>query len=53
MPTERSPQAQRALRLACGTALCLTVLQRAGGKRLAAADFVRGFDVQPGSVLGS
>ena len=23
MPTERSPQAQRALRLACGTALCL------------------------------
>ena len=25
MPTERSPQAQRALRLACGTALCLTV----------------------------
>ena len=41
--------------VACGegTALCLTVLQRAGGKRLAAADFVRGFDVQPGSVLGS
>ena len=39
----------------CGdnTALRLTVLQRAGGKRLAAADFVRGFDLQPGSVLGA
>lgn len=41
--------------VSCGdnTALRLTVLQRAGGKRLAAADFVRGFDLQPGNVLGA
>lgn len=29
----------------------LTELQRPGGKRLAVADFLRGFDVQPGQVL--
>ena len=28
--------------------LCLTELQRAGGKRLPVADFLRGFDVAPG-----
>ena len=41
--------------VACGDgyALRLTTLQRAGGKRLAAADFLRGFDVQPGMVLGA
>ena len=40
--------------VACGegTALRLTVLQRAGGKRLAAADFLRGFTLAPGMVLG-
>lgn len=40
--------------LACGqgTVLHLTVLQRAGGKRLAAADFARGFDLRPGMLLG-
>lgn len=39
--------------VACGEgALRLTVLQRAGGKRLAAADFVRGFELRPGMVLG-
>ena len=39
--------------VACGEgALCLTALQRAGGKRLAAADFVRGFPLSPGMVLG-
>ena len=40
--------------VACGngTALRLTVLQRAGGKRLAAADFLRGFALEPGQVLG-
>jgi methionyl-tRNA formyltransferase len=39
----------------CGGAsvLRLTELQRAGGKRLAAADFVRGFNLQPGMVFGS
>lgn len=41
--------------VACGgdTALRLTTLQRAGAKRLAAADFLRGFDLQPGQVLGA
>ncbi len=40
--------------VACGdaTALRLTTLQRAGGKRLAAADFLRGFPLAPGQVLG-
>ena len=32
--------------------LRLTQLQRAGGKRLAAADFLRGFDVKAGQVFG-
>ena len=30
----------------------LTELQGAGGKRLPAADFLRGFDIEPGRVLG-
>jgi methionyl-tRNA formyltransferase len=39
--------------VACGEgALRLTALQRAGGKRLAAADFLRGFLLEPGMVLG-
>ncbi|NMM89480.1 methionyl-tRNA formyltransferase [Rhodococcus sp. SRB_17] len=39
--------------VACGEgALRLTVLQRAGGKRLPVADFLRGFDLQPGMLLG-
>ena len=40
--------------VACGTGsvLRLTLLQRAGGKRLAAADFLRGFALAPGMVLG-
>ncbi|WP_439112576.1 methionyl-tRNA formyltransferase [Hydrogenophaga sp.] len=33
--------------------LVLTELQRAGGKRLAAADFLRGFALAPGQVLDS
>jgi methionyl-tRNA formyltransferase len=32
--------------------LLLTELQRAGGRRLPVADFLRGFDVQPGQVFG-
>ncbi|MDP9900279.1 methionyl-tRNA formyltransferase [Variovorax ginsengisoli] len=32
--------------------IVLTELQRAGGKRLAAADFLRGFDVKVGQVFG-
>ena len=40
--------------VACGEgALRLTVLQRSGGKRLPAADFLRGFALQPGMVLGA
>ncbi|RYF38501.1 MAG: methionyl-tRNA formyltransferase [Comamonadaceae bacterium] len=39
--------------VACGQGvLRLTELQRAGGKRLAAGDFLRGFALQPGQVLG-
>ena len=30
----------------------VTEVQRPGGKRLAVADFLRGFDLQPGTVLG-
>lgn len=42
------------IQVACGegTALWLTTLQRAGGKRLPAADFLRGFALTPGMVLG-
>ena len=40
--------------VACGQGvLCLTVLQRAGGKRLPVAQFLRGFDLQPCMVLGA
>ena len=42
------------IQVACGegTTLWLTTLQRAGGKRLPAADFLRGFALTPGMVLG-
>jgi methionyl-tRNA formyltransferase len=40
--------------VACGEgALCLTQLQRAGGKRLAAAEFLRGFPLVPGQRFGA
>ena len=39
--------------VACGSGvLRLTELQRAGGKRLPVADFLRGADLQPGITLG-
>jgi len=42
------------LRIACGEgALLATELQRAGGTRLAAADFLRGCPVQAGDRLGA
>ena len=43
------------IRVACGagSVLRLTVLQRAGGKRLPAAAFLRGFALAPGQVLGA
>lgn len=40
--------------VACGEgALLATELQRAGGTRLAAAEFLRGFPIQPGERLGA
>ncbi len=40
------------VRVACGEgALCLTELQRPGGKRLSAADFLRGFSLTPGMTF--
>ncbi|MEG1736355.1 MAG: methionyl-tRNA formyltransferase, partial [Comamonas sp.] len=42
------------VRVACGSGvLNMTLLQRAGGKRLAAGDFLRGFELPAGAVLGS
>jgi methionyl-tRNA formyltransferase len=35
-----------------GSALIVTELQRPGGKRLAVADFLRGFDLKPGQAFG-
>jgi methionyl-tRNA formyltransferase len=41
------------VRIACGEGvLCVTELQRAGGKRLAAADFLRGFALSAGQRMG-
>jgi methionyl-tRNA formyltransferase len=42
------------LRVACGTGVVrLLRLQRPGGKLLPAPDFLRGFPISPGTVLGS
>ncbi len=42
------------VRVACGQGqLCLTQLQRPGGKRLSAAEFLRGCPLQPGQSLGA
>jgi len=39
------------VRITCGEGvLCITELQKAGGKRLAVAEFLRGFDITVGSV---
>ena len=45
---------ERGIGVACGdgSRLEITELQRAGGKRLAAAEFVRGFAVEPGMRFG-
>jgi methionyl-tRNA formyltransferase len=41
------------VRVACGSGvLNMTLLQRAGGKRLAAGDFLRGFELPAGAQLG-
>jgi methionyl-tRNA formyltransferase len=40
------------VRVACGEGvLCVTELQRAGGKRLNAADFLRGFPLSAGQCF--
>ena len=40
------------VRVACGQGvLCVTELQRAGGKRLGVADFLRGFSLTPGQCF--
>jgi len=42
----------RGVEVACGQGrLRLTEMQRAGGKRLAAADFLRGFELRPGMAF--
>jgi methionyl-tRNA formyltransferase len=42
------------LRVACGDGvLCLTQLQKAGGKRQSVTDFVRSFKAQVGDVFQS
>ncbi len=43
------------IRVACGgqTCLNLTTLQRAGGKRLQFADFLHGFSINVGDILGN
>ncbi|MEB2347780.1 MAG: methionyl-tRNA formyltransferase [Comamonadaceae bacterium] len=58
LPDERCGQIllvnDEGITVACGegTALRLTALQRAGGKRLAAAQFLRGYPLAVGDVLG-
>lgn len=43
---------EHGVRVQCGEGvLCITELQRAGGKRLSAAEFLRGFAVVPGQVF--
>jgi methionyl-tRNA formyltransferase len=43
---------EHGVRVQCGEGvLCITALQRAGGKRLMAAEFLRGFAVAPGQVF--
>lgn len=46
---------EQGIGVACGdtSVLRLTTLQRAGGKRLPCADFLRGFALQVGDILGS
>ena len=45
---------ENGVRVACGEgALCVTELQRSGGKRLVAAEFLRGVPMQTGERLGA
>ncbi len=58
-PTDASPgtvlEAQDCLRVACGkgTSVCIDELQRAGGRRMDAADVLRGHPIEAGSVAGA
>jgi methionyl-tRNA formyltransferase len=43
---------EHGVQVCCGEGvLCVTELQRAGGKRLPAAEFLRGFALQPGQTF--
>ena len=54
VPGEVLESGAAGVRIACGVgALLATELQRAGGTRLAAADFLRGFPIAPGECLGA
>ena len=54
MPGEVLESSDEGILIACGGgALLATELQRAGGKRLAAADFLRGFPLSRGERLGA
>jgi methionyl-tRNA formyltransferase len=45
---------EQGVRVACGQGvLCVTELQRAGGKRLNAADFLRGFALAAGQCFNA
>jgi len=50
--TVLSVGAQGILVAAANSIVAVTELQRAGGKRLAVADFLRGFDIKAGQVFG-
>lgn len=53
-PGEITAVSDAGIIVACGSgALCLTRLQRPGGKRLPAAEFLRGFPVRPGERFES
>jgi methionyl-tRNA formyltransferase len=53
-PGEITAVSEAGIIVACGSgALCLTRLQRPGGKRLPAAEFLRGFPVRPGERFES
>ncbi len=53
-PGEVLESSAEGVRIACGEgALLATELQRAGGTRLAAAEFLRGFPIAPGECLGA
>jgi methionyl-tRNA formyltransferase len=52
VPGQIEPASAQGIDVSCGEGvLRITQLQRAGGKRLAAADFLRGFELKPGMTF--